>query len=158
MRKRRRPRPQPDRALTLKPITLDCPECQHRTRADYNNFRTITTLEGVLRLTLAIRRCPNPECPRFLRPYRPEAESHLALPSPEFGLAVMAAVARLRYPDHRSIPRTHRRAPPGPAGAQRRRGLRRPGEHPQGGGAGPPRGPPPALPFPLPPRGGPADL
>src|SRR5947209_9798837 len=108
MRKRRRPRPQPDRALTLKPMTLDCPECRHRTRADYNNFRTITTLEGVLRLTLAIRRCPNPECPRFLRPYRPEAESHLALPYHEFGLDVMATVGRLRYAEHRSIPEIHR--------------------------------------------------
>src|SRR5258705_538719 len=108
MRKRRRPRPQPDRALTLKPITLDCPECQHRTRADYHNFRTITTLEGVIRLTLAIRRCPNPDCPRFLRPYRPEAESHFALPYHEFGLDVMAAVGRLRYAEHRSIPEIHR--------------------------------------------------
>ena len=42
MRKRRRPRPQPDRALSLVPITLDCPECQHRLQARYNNFRTIT--------------------------------------------------------------------------------------------------------------------
>src|SRR5947209_6445728 len=108
MRKRRRPRPQPDRALTLKPITLDCPECQHRTRADYNNFRTITTLEGVLRLTLSIRRCPNPDCPRFLRPYRPEAEPHFALPYHEFGLDVMAPVGRLRYAEHRSIPEIHR--------------------------------------------------
>src|SRR3954451_20032298 len=108
MRKRRRPRPQPDRALTLKPMTLDCPECRHRTRADYNNFRTITTLEGVLRLTLAIRRCPNPECPRSLRPYRPEAESHFALPYHEFGLDVMATVGRLRYAEHRSIPEIHR--------------------------------------------------
>src|SRR3954449_11441044 len=104
MRKRRRPRPQPDRALALKPITLDCPECQHRTRADYNNFRTITTLDGVLRLTLSIRRCPNPACSRFLRPYRPEAEPHFALPYHEFGLDVMATVGRLRYAEHRSIP------------------------------------------------------
>src|SRR5512142_670900 len=43
-------------------------------RARYNNFRTITTLDGVLHLTLSVRRCPNPSCPRFLRPYRPEAE------------------------------------------------------------------------------------
>jgi hypothetical protein len=108
MRKRRRPRPQPDRALTLKPITLDCPECRQRTRADYNNFRTITTLDGVIRLTLSIRRCPNPDCPRFLRPYRPEAEPHFALPYHEFGLDVMAAVGRLRYAEHRSIPEIHR--------------------------------------------------
>ena len=107
MRKRRRPRPQPDRALSLVPITLDCPECQHRLQARYNNFRTITTLDGVLRLTLAIRRCTNPDCPRFLRPYRPEAEPHFALPYHEFGLDVMALVGRLRHAEHRSIPEIH---------------------------------------------------
>ncbi len=108
MRKRRRPRPQPDRALSLVPVTLDCPECQHRTLARYSNFRTITTLDGVLRLTLSIRRCHNLDCPRFLRPYRPEAEPHFALPYHEFGLDVMALVGRLRHAEHRSIPEIHR--------------------------------------------------
>jgi hypothetical protein len=105
---RNRPRPRPDRALTLTPITLDCPECQHRTHADYKNFRTVTTLDGVTRLTLTIRRCHNPECPRFFQPYRPEAEPHHALPHHEFGLDVMAVVGRLRYAEHRSIPEIHR--------------------------------------------------
>ena len=108
MRKRRRPRPQPDRALTLTPVLLDCPECRHRTQARYNNFRTISTLDGVLRLTLTIRRCANPTCSRFLRPYRPEAEPHFALPYHEFGLDVMALVGRLRYAEHRSVPEIHR--------------------------------------------------
>ena len=110
MRKRRRsrPRPQPDRSLTLTPILLDCPECQHRTYAGYKNYRTISTLDSVFRLTLTIRRCPNPECSRFLRPYRPEAESHFALPYHEFGLDVMALVGRLRYAEHRSIPEIYR--------------------------------------------------
>src|SRR5512143_3330515 len=108
MRKRRRPRPQPDRALSLVPVTQDCPECQHRLWARYNNFRTITTLDGVLRLTLTVRRCNNPACPRFLRPYRPEAESHFALPYHEFGLDVMTLVGRLRHAEHRSIPEIHR--------------------------------------------------
>jgi hypothetical protein len=107
MRKRRRPRPQPDRALSLVPITLDCPEFQHRLQARYSNFRTVTTLDGVLRLTLAIRRCPNPDCPRFCQPYRPEAEPHFALPYHEFGLDVMALVGRLRHVEHRSIPEIH---------------------------------------------------
>lgn len=107
MRKRRRPRPQPDRAVTLTPIIRDCPECHHRTYADYQNFRTITTLDGVFRLTLTIRRCPNPVCSRFLRPYRPEAEPHFALPYHEFGLDVMDTVGRLRYVEHRSIPEIH---------------------------------------------------
>src|SRR5215813_12163143 len=108
MRKRRRPRPQPDRALSLAPVTVDCPECQHWLRTRYNNFRTITTLDGVLRLTLTIRRCSNPACTRFQRPYRPEAEPHFALPYHEFGLDVMALTGRLRHAEHRSIPEIHR--------------------------------------------------
>jgi hypothetical protein len=87
---------------------LNCPECLHRTCADYNNFRTLSTLDGVFRLTLTIRRCPNPACSRFLRPYRPEAELHFALPYHEFGLDVMALVGRLRHVEHRSIPEIHR--------------------------------------------------
>src|SRR5215831_14535523 len=108
MRERRRPRPQPDRALSLVPVIQDCPECQHRLWARYDNFRTITTLDGVLRVRLAVRRCNNPDCPRFLRPYRPEAEPHFALPYHEFGLDVMATVGRLRHAEHRSIPEIHR--------------------------------------------------
>src|SRR5262249_4784799 len=51
---------------------------------------------------------PNPACSRFLRPYRPEAEPHFALPYHEFGLDVMALVGRLRHAEHRSIPEIHR--------------------------------------------------
>ena len=40
--------------------------------------------------------------------YRPEAESHFALPYHEFGLDVMALVGRLRYAEHRSIPEIYR--------------------------------------------------
>ena len=40
--------------------------------------------------------------------YRPEAESHFALPYHEFGLDVMALVGRLRYAEHRSIPEVYR--------------------------------------------------
>jgi Transposase, Mutator family len=105
---RKRPRPKPDRAQALAPVMVNCPECQHRTHADYQNFRTVTTLDGVVRLTLTIRRCHDPECPRSLRPYRPEAEPHFALPHQEFGLDVLATVGRLRYAEHRSLPEIHR--------------------------------------------------
>jgi hypothetical protein len=100
-------RPRPDHALTLTPLATHCPECGHKLWADYDNFRTVTTLDTVLRLTLHIRRCPNPACPRFHRPYRPEAEPHFALPHHEFGLDVIAAVGRLRYAEHQSVPEIH---------------------------------------------------
>jgi hypothetical protein len=72
--------------------------------AAYHNYRTITTLEDVVHLTLQIRRCLNRACPQFHRPYRPEAEGRLALPKHEFGLDVIAAVGALRYAQHRSLP------------------------------------------------------
>jgi hypothetical protein len=74
---------------------------------DYANFRTVTTLDSVTRLTLYIRRCANPDCLRFHRPYRPEAEPHFALPHHEFGLDVLALVGRLRHAEHRSVPEIH---------------------------------------------------
>jgi hypothetical protein len=106
--RKRRTRPQPDRTQRLIPALQKCAECGHRLRADYNNFRTVTTLNGVVRLILTIRRCPNPDCPLFRLPYRPEAESHLALPYYQFGLDVMSVVGRLRYVEHRSIPEIQR--------------------------------------------------
>jgi hypothetical protein len=105
---RTRRRPRPTRAQTLTPVTTACPTCGRRLWADYANYRTVTTLDGVTRLTLHIRRCPNPACPRYRRPYRPEAEPHFALPHHEFGLDVVALVGRLRQTDHRSVPEIHR--------------------------------------------------
>jgi hypothetical protein len=75
--------------------------------AAYHNYRTITTLNEVVRLTLQIRRCLNRTCPQFRRPYRPEAEGRLALPKHEFGLDVVTLVGTLRYAQHRSIPDIH---------------------------------------------------
>src|SRR3989440_3203625 len=104
---RTRTRPHPTRAQTLTPVVRHCPECQPLLWADYSNSRTVTTLDAVTRLTLHIRRCPNPDCPRYHRPYRPEAEPHFALPHHEFGLDIVALVGRLRHAEHRSIPEIH---------------------------------------------------
>jgi hypothetical protein len=104
---RTRCRPHATRAQTLKPVTTHCPECGHGLDFDYVNYRTVTTLDAVTRLSLQIRRCPEPCCPRYHRPYRPEAEPHFALPHHEFGLDVIALVGRLRYAEHRSVPEIH---------------------------------------------------
>jgi hypothetical protein len=63
--------------------------------AAYHNYRTLTTLEEVMHLTLHIRRCLNRTCPRFRCPYRPETEGRLAWPTHEFGLDVIAWVGML---------------------------------------------------------------
>jgi hypothetical protein len=105
---RTRRRPRPTHAQTLTPVTTHCPECSHRLWADYDNYRTVTTLDAVTRLTLRIRRCSNPTCARYHKPYRPEAEPHFALPHHEFGLDVLTLVGRLRHAEHRSVPEIHR--------------------------------------------------
>jgi hypothetical protein len=104
---RRTPRPRPSQTRTLAPVTVICPHCKRPTRADYTNFRTVSRLDGVLRLALRVRRCHTTDCPLRLRPYRPEAEGRLALPHHEFGLDVLALVGRLRHADHRSTTEIH---------------------------------------------------
>jgi hypothetical protein len=75
--------------------------------ADYVNQRTVTMLDGLTRLNLTIRRCPNPDCAAFKRPCRPEAEGRFALPRHEFGLDVIARIGALRYAEHRAVPEIH---------------------------------------------------
>jgi hypothetical protein len=95
---------EPTATHDLSPRRTNCPHCGKHMRADYTNRRTITTLAGVTRLNLTIRRCRNAECAAHKRPYRPEAEGRFALPHHEFGLDVVALVGRLRYAEHRSVP------------------------------------------------------
>ena len=46
----------------------------------YTKRRTLMTLAALIRLHLPVRRCRNPVCPRYHRPYRPEVEGAYALP------------------------------------------------------------------------------
>lgn len=92
---------------TLQPLRLNCPLCGRRMWADYDNHRTVVSLSGSVRLILKIRRCRNPECQGFRKPYRPETEGRFALPQHEFGLDVIALVGALRYAEHRSVPEIH---------------------------------------------------
>jgi Transposase, Mutator family len=100
-------RPEPSLIEDLRPLRDDCPHCGRLMWADYSNRRTIATLAGLTRLNLAIRRCRNPDCPAYHRPYRPEAEGHFALPHHEFGLDVIALAGALRYAEHKSVPEIH---------------------------------------------------
>ncbi|WP_085954444.1 transposase [Ktedonobacter racemifer] len=65
------------------------------------------TLSGGYRLRLAVRRCQNPECLQYHRPYRPEEEGGWALPHGEYGLDVIALVGMLRYRQHHSLTELH---------------------------------------------------
>jgi hypothetical protein len=75
--------------------------------AAYENYRTVTTLDAVCRLTLTIVRCHNSACPRYRISYRPEEEGAWSLPHHEFGLDVIARIGTLRYREHRSVPQIH---------------------------------------------------
>jgi hypothetical protein len=101
------PRPYPTMTHRLRPLIRHCPTCGETMWAAYYNYRTLTTLDGVQRLILHIRRCRTAACPQFQKPYRPEEEGRLVLPKHEFGLDIIALVGTLRYAQHRSIPEIH---------------------------------------------------
>ena len=105
---RRQARPAAPHAYRLEPYQRQCPACGGTARVAYHDARTVATLDGLYRLTLVVRRCHDPACPLYRRPYRPEEEGGWALPHGEFGLDVIALVGHLRYAEHRSVPEIHR--------------------------------------------------
>lgn len=105
---RRRARPAPTQEHTLEAAQTACAACGRKMWYGYSNFRTLVTLDGLVRLKLKIRQCRHAECSRHRRPYRPEAEGALALPEHEFGLDVIALIGALRYVQHQSVPEMHR--------------------------------------------------
>ena len=104
---RRRARPQPDQTIELPAVTRTCPACGAPLWAAYTTQRSVTTLDGTIRLRLQVRRCRQPRCPRHAVPLRPEQEGRFALPEHEFGLDVIALIGTLRHAQHRSIPEIH---------------------------------------------------
>ena len=105
---RRHPRPPATMQRHLAPHRRACWACGHPLWMLYQTARAVTTVEGVCRLTLMVRRCVQPTCPLYHRPYRPEEETAVALPHGEFGLDVIALIGALRYGEHRSVPEIHR--------------------------------------------------
>ena len=104
---RRSARRQPDQTLELPALTRTCPACGGSLWAAYMTQRTVTTLDGTVRLRLQVRRCRDPRCPRHRVPLRPEQEGRYALPEHEFGLDVIALIGTLRHAQHRSVPEIH---------------------------------------------------
>lgn len=104
---RREQRPRATREEVLRPQREDCSHCGKRLRVAYHNRRTVSTLQGLCRLTVVISACQNQECERYHLAYHPEEEGIWALPHGEFGLEVIALVGLLRYCEHRSVPEIH---------------------------------------------------
>jgi len=105
---RRTPRPQATHAITLTPWKESCEQCGQPLWVGYHGHRTVTRLDGLWKLTLVVRRCMQPACPRYHVAYRPEEEGRWALPHGEFGLEVIALIGRWRFREHRSVPEMHR--------------------------------------------------
>ena len=105
---RNQPRPEATSEVRLEPLDGRCRLCEGRLWVAYHNARTVTTLEGLVRLRLVVRRCVNRECELYQESHRPEQEGAFALPQGEFGLDVIALVGALRHAEHRSVPEIHR--------------------------------------------------
>lgn len=104
---RKSPQPESTSQQILECVQKNCPSCDKSMWNEYDNYRQVRTLSGVVRLRLKIRRCQNLSCERYRIAYRPEQEGKWALPQQEFGLDVIALVGALRYQEHRSVPQIH---------------------------------------------------
>src|SRR6266699_3936378 len=104
---RRTPRLEATHEKTLTPLKERCEQCGQPLWVAYHGHRTVTTLSGLWKLTLVVRQCSEPNCPRFHQRYRPEEEGYCALPHGEFGLEVIALTGQWRFRDHRSVPEMH---------------------------------------------------
>ena len=104
---RRTSRPQATQERILTPLKERCEQCGQPLWVANHSHRTVTTLSGLWRLTLVVRQCIEPTCPRFHKRYRPEEEGRWALPHGEFGLDVIALVGIWRFREHRSVLEMH---------------------------------------------------
>ena len=71
---RRTARPAAPQQYTLEPYQRRCPHCGGTARVAYHDERPVATLDGLYHLVLVVRRCHEPACPLYRRPYRPEEE------------------------------------------------------------------------------------
>ena len=104
----RTPRLEATHAIRLTPLKESCEQCGQPLWVGYHSSRTVTRLDGLWKLTIVVRRCIHPECPRYHVAYRPEEEGRWALPHGECGLEVIALIGQWRFREHRSVPEMHR--------------------------------------------------
>ncbi len=77
---RRSARPEAAHEVTLTPLKERCEQCGQFLWVAHHSHRTVAMLSGLRRMTLVVRQCIQPSCPRFHQPYRPEEEGRWALP------------------------------------------------------------------------------
>src|SRR6266852_3735171 len=104
---RRSARPEATHEVILTPLKEFCEQCGQLLWVANHGHRTVSMLSGLWRMTLVVRQCIQPSCPRFHQPYRPEEEGRWALPHGEFGLDIIALIGQWRFREHRSVPEMH---------------------------------------------------
>jgi hypothetical protein len=104
---RRTPRPFASQKMTLTPLSESCEQCGQPLWVAHHGHRTVATLTGLWDLTLVVRQCVQPDCPRYHQTLRPEEEGRWALPHGEFGLDVIILIGTWRFREHRSVPEMH---------------------------------------------------
>lgn len=106
--KGRTPRLEATHKKTMTPLKEHCDLCGQPLWVGYHNHRVVTRLDGLWALRIVVRRCIEPECPRYRLAYRPEEEGGWVLPHGEFGLDIIALIGQWRFREHRSVPEMHR--------------------------------------------------
>lgn len=109
MRKRKQPRVYAAVTRRLyRPELSICPTCQTPLRRYATlSQRTVSTLEGPVRLIHRGYRCPNIDCPSRLRSSRSAAADALALPGFTFGVDLVILVGHLRLAQHQTLDEVH---------------------------------------------------
>jgi hypothetical protein len=102
---------QHQRNITLTPLIQRCPFCREQRPIQYLNFRRVQSLDSKLRLRLRIGQCKTPNCPRHLKPYRPEPELLIAPPRLRFGFDLLAALRHEFPTNHPNVAELSRSLP-----------------------------------------------
>jgi len=91
-----------------RPLEHECRECG-RTLHEVKTLskRTVVTLTEVIKVTHAGYRCPDVQCPGYLRTYRSAAADALALPGFTYGLDIVLLVGQLHLGKHQTVDEVH---------------------------------------------------
>ena len=104
------PRPTPTATHTLQPLGRHCPLCGETMWAAYHNYRTITTLDDVVHLTLPIRRCLNRACPQLRHPIAPKQRAGWPYPSTSLVSMSLHASVPCAMRSRAGVPEIHQRS------------------------------------------------
>ena len=108
MMARRSARPEATHEVTLTPLKERCEQCGQFFWVAHHGHRTVAMLSGLWRMTLVVRQCIQPSCPRFHQPYRPEEEGRLPVATWRiWRCRVIVLIGQWRFREHRSVPEMH---------------------------------------------------